>query len=75
MPRSAPRSPFVIDHVAQQSIVAVGGGWSWKFDPRVFTHDGVSPEGHIEHTLKAVERLHQQAGRAPSADQVPQKVR
>lgn len=41
MPRSAPRSPFVIDHVAQQSIVAVGGGWSWKFDPRVFTHDGV----------------------------------
>lgn len=41
----------------------------------VFTHDGMSPEGHIEHTLKAVERLHQQAGRAPSADQVPQKVR
>lgn len=43
----------------------------------VFTHDGVSPEGHIEHTLKAVERLHQQPRRAsaPSADQVPQKVR
>ena len=35
----------------------------------VYTHDGMNPEGHIEHTLKAVERLQQ------PADQVPQKVR
>ena len=35
----------------------------------VYTHDGMNPEGHIEHTLKAVERLRQPAG------QVPQKVR
>ncbi len=36
----------------------------------VYTHDGMNPEGHIEHTLKAVERLRQ-----PAAAQVPQKVR
>jgi pimeloyl-ACP methyl ester carboxylesterase len=41
MPRSEPRAPFVIDHVARESIVAVEGGWSWKFDPRVFSHDAV----------------------------------
>ena len=41
MPASEPRSPFVIDHVAQHSIIAVDGGWSWKFDPRVFAHDGL----------------------------------
>jgi len=44
MPHSEPRSPFVIDHVARESIVAVDGGWSWKFDPRVFAHDGLAFE-------------------------------
>lgn len=44
MPRSEPRSPFAIDHVARESITAVDGGWSWKFDPRVFAHDGVIRE-------------------------------
>lgn len=44
MPRSQPRSPFAIDHVARESITAVDGGWSWKFDPRVFAHDGVIRE-------------------------------
>ncbi|MGF2949903.1 alpha/beta fold hydrolase [Microbacterium alcoholitolerans] len=41
LPRSEPRSPFVIGHVAEESIIAVDGGWSWKFDPRVFMHDSV----------------------------------
>lgn len=41
VPHSEPRSPFVIAHVARESVVAVDGGWSWKFDSRVFAHDGV----------------------------------
>jgi pimeloyl-ACP methyl ester carboxylesterase len=28
--------PYVMDHVARQSIRPVDGGWQWKFDPRVF---------------------------------------
>lgn len=28
--------PHVRDHVAEQSLREVQGGWTWKFDPRVF---------------------------------------
>jgi pimeloyl-ACP methyl ester carboxylesterase len=31
-----PSLPYVLRHVAQTSIRAVDGGWSWKFDPAVF---------------------------------------
>ncbi|WP_375001544.1 alpha/beta fold hydrolase [Aeromicrobium sp. CTD01-1L150] len=27
---------FVRDHIAAESIVEVEGGWSWRFDPRIF---------------------------------------
>lgn len=29
-------NPFVIDHVARNSLRRVEKGWTWKFDPRVF---------------------------------------
>lgn len=28
--------PFVMDRIAPLSVRAVDGGWSWKFDPRIF---------------------------------------
>jgi pimeloyl-ACP methyl ester carboxylesterase len=28
--------PYVLDHVARQSVRPVDGGWQWKFDPRIF---------------------------------------
>ena len=31
-----PTLPYVLQHVAETSIRAVDGGWSWKFDPAVF---------------------------------------
>lgn len=27
---------FIIEHIARTSLRAVDGGWTWKFDPRVF---------------------------------------
>jgi pimeloyl-ACP methyl ester carboxylesterase len=32
--------PCVRDHVADTSMEAVDGGWSWKFDPGVFVRTG-----------------------------------
>lgn len=32
--------PCIRDHVAETSMEAVDGGWSWKFDPRVFVREG-----------------------------------
>ncbi|KAA0233557.1 MAG: 2-succinyl-6-hydroxy-2,4-cyclohexadiene-1-carboxylate synthase [Acidimicrobiales bacterium] len=29
--------PYVIDHVARTSLRQVEDGWTWKFDPRIFT--------------------------------------
>jgi pimeloyl-ACP methyl ester carboxylesterase len=31
-----PSLPYVFEHVAETSIKEVDGGWSWKFDPRIF---------------------------------------
>lgn len=31
--------PYAKDHVARHSIRAVDGGWSWKFDPKIFGRD------------------------------------
>jgi pimeloyl-ACP methyl ester carboxylesterase len=35
--------PYVIDHVARTSLREVEGGWSWKFDPRIFERRSVPP--------------------------------
>ena len=32
-----PVLPYIASHVAGTSIRAVDGGWSWKFDPRIFS--------------------------------------
>ncbi|NWH08810.1 MAG: alpha/beta hydrolase [Alphaproteobacteria bacterium] len=38
--RLAPEQPcendFLIDHVARQSLKEVEGGWTWKFDPKIW---------------------------------------
>ncbi len=28
---------FILDHIARSSVRKVDGGWTWKFDPRVFS--------------------------------------
>ncbi len=28
--------PYVIDHVARESLVRIDAGWTWKFDPMIF---------------------------------------
>jgi pimeloyl-ACP methyl ester carboxylesterase len=35
--------PYVIDHVARTSLREVEGGWSWKFDPRIFERRSIPP--------------------------------
>jgi pimeloyl-ACP methyl ester carboxylesterase len=37
--------PFVLDHVARTSVRKVDGGWTWKFDPRIF--DRPVPTGEL----------------------------
>jgi pimeloyl-ACP methyl ester carboxylesterase len=35
---------WVAEHVAATSIRPAEGGWTWKFDPRVFARDHLTPE-------------------------------
>ncbi|SFO29235.1 Pimeloyl-ACP methyl ester carboxylesterase [Pseudonocardia ammonioxydans] len=35
--------PYVHRHIAEHSIRAVEGGWSWKFDPKIFAGIGLTP--------------------------------
>ena len=39
-----PGLPYVIEHIAQTSVRAVDGGWSWKFDPRIFARHQLTLE-------------------------------
>ena len=36
---------YVIDHVARRSLVAVNGGWQWKFDRRIFEQFALGMRG------------------------------
>jgi pimeloyl-ACP methyl ester carboxylesterase len=38
-----PVLPYIGAHVARTSIREVGGGWSWKFDPRIFARHQLTP--------------------------------
>jgi pimeloyl-ACP methyl ester carboxylesterase len=38
-----PTRPYISAHVAETSIRAVSGGWSWKFDPRIFARHQLTP--------------------------------
>jgi pimeloyl-ACP methyl ester carboxylesterase len=38
-----PVIPYIAEHVAETSIRPVEGGWSWKFDPRVFGRPPLTP--------------------------------
>jgi pimeloyl-ACP methyl ester carboxylesterase len=38
-----PTLAYVSAHVAETSIRPVGGGWSWKFDPRIFARHQLPP--------------------------------
>jgi pimeloyl-ACP methyl ester carboxylesterase len=38
--------PYVIDHVARTSLRPVDGGWTWKFDPKIFEQREI-PSGEI----------------------------
>jgi pimeloyl-ACP methyl ester carboxylesterase len=37
--------PYVLEHVARTSVRKVEGGWTWKFDPRIF--DRPVPTGEL----------------------------
>jgi pimeloyl-ACP methyl ester carboxylesterase len=37
--------PYVLEHVARTSVREVDGGWTWKFDPRIF--DRPVPTGEL----------------------------
>jgi pimeloyl-ACP methyl ester carboxylesterase len=38
-PPQAVRTPFLMDYMAYHSLHEVDGGWTWKFDPQVFTRN------------------------------------
>ncbi len=38
-----PALPYIVAHVAAASIREAGGGWSWKFDPRIFGRPQFTP--------------------------------
>ena len=74
--------PYVKDHVARESLREVAGGWTWKFDPRIFERRAV-PHGdtlrrircrvslfRAEHGLvsRRHRRVHVRAARPDRAD-------
>ena len=36
LPTQPCENTFIVDYIARRSLAKVKGGWSWKFDPRIF---------------------------------------
>jgi len=36
LPAQPCENAFIVDYIARRSLAKVKGGWSWKFDPRIF---------------------------------------
>jgi pimeloyl-ACP methyl ester carboxylesterase len=43
MPPQPCENAFIIEHVARHSLHQVAGGWTWKFDPRIFVRFSLKP--------------------------------
>lgn len=43
MPEQETVLPYVMDHIASQSMRQVDSGWTWKFDPGIFRHPRPDP--------------------------------
>ena len=43
MPPQPCENAFIVEHVARHSLHRVAGGWTWKFDPRVFVRFSLKP--------------------------------
>lgn len=42
IPEQPCENRFCVDHVARHSLTRTAAGWTWKFDPHLFTHTMVS---------------------------------
>ena len=40
LPPQPSENAFIVDYIARRSLAKVKGGWSWKFDPRIFDERG-----------------------------------
>jgi pimeloyl-ACP methyl ester carboxylesterase len=40
--------PYILEHIAEQSVREVDGGWVWKFDAAIFAHEPLRPGGLSE---------------------------
>ena len=50
LPADEASLPYINQHLAEGSIVKVEGGWTWKFDPRIFLRARMEPEDLAEAT-------------------------
>jgi pimeloyl-ACP methyl ester carboxylesterase len=80
-----PTLPYVRAHVAATSIRAVGGGWSWKFDPAIFGRAQATPAllhqlecrvalFHAEHGIvppQTTELMYDKLGRRAPVIEIP----
>ena len=42
IPEQPATNPFILDYIADHSLIETDAGWTWKFDPRVFEKTLVS---------------------------------
>lgn len=52
MPPQPVTNPFILRHVASHSLHPVPGGWTWKFDPRVFVRFSMKPMSDYLHDAR-----------------------
>lgn len=42
LPAAEVSAPYILRHIAEESVIQLNDGWSWRFDPLFFDHDWVT---------------------------------
>ena len=51
---------FIVDHIARHSLHQVADGWTWKFDPNVFSRERYATNDYLSRTRCRIALLHGQ---------------
>lgn len=52
IPEDPNQIPWILAHIAEESVREVEGGWGWKFDPNIFLRSSMNPDQVAEATCE-----------------------
>lgn len=69
MPPQTVEHPYIVDHIARASLKQAGGGWTWRFDPQLWSKMAFSELGPLlAHPKCPIALMHGDRSRLANAE-------